>query len=110
MEYKQVDDIIIINAPESVDVEEAKVFSNFFQYFLSNGFRKFVINFSKTKFISSAFLSALVSFHSKLIKMEGNIVLSSISFTVRRVLEITDLSSLFLSFTDDNEAINYFSS
>lgn len=109
MKYYNVDNVIVIEAPESVDVNEAKEFSNFFQYFISKGFKKFVLNLSKTKFISSAFLSTLVSSHNKLIKLNGNIVLSNVSDTVTKVLEITNLKNLFLTFLNDQEALNYFS-
>ncbi|MCX8029369.1 MAG: STAS domain-containing protein [Brevinematales bacterium] len=108
MKYEEIDDIIVIQLPNAMNISESKDFSNLMEFLIQKGFSKFVIDFSKTGFISSAFLSIIVSNKKRLFETNGNIVLANISQNVEKILEITELISFFNIYPTVDEAINYF--
>lgn len=108
MKYEEIDDIIVIKLPQDINVSEAKDFSNLLEFFIQKGFSKFIIDFSNTKFVSSAFLSILVSTKKRLFSSKGNIVLSNISSNIQKIFEITELVSFFDIFISIEEAVEHF--
>lgn len=108
MRYEEVEDIMIIKLPQDVNVSEAKDFSNLLEFFIQKGFSKFVIDFANTKFVSSAFLSILVSAKKRLFSSKGNVVLVNVSSSIYKIFEITDLASFFDILTSVEEGIGYF--
>lgn len=107
MKYEELDEVIVIKLPADVNVSESREFSNLFEFFLQKGFSKFVIDFSEVKFISSAFLSTLVSGKKRLLFSEGNLTLANVSNSIYRIFEITELSSFFDIFNSVEEAVEY---
>lgn len=108
MKYEEIDDIILIRLPQDVNVSEAKDFSNLLEFFIQKGFSKFIIDFSETKFVSSAFLSILVSTKKRLFSSKGNIILVNINPNIYKIFEITELVSFFDIFHSTDEGIEEF--
>jgi len=108
MKYEEIDDIILIRLPQDVNVSEAKDFSNLLEFFIQKGFSKFIIDFSETKFVSSAFLSILVSTKKRLFSSKGNIILVNINPNIYKIFEITELVSFFDIFHSIDEGIEEF--
>lgn len=104
-----MDDIIIINLPNEVNVEETREFFNIFDFMIKKGFVKFIIDFTQVKFVSSCFLSAMLSSKKTLFSSNGNLVLANVSPKVYKILEITDLTSFFDILPSIEESIEYFS-
>lgn len=108
MKYEEIDDIILIRLPQDVNISEAKDFSNLLEFFIQKGFSKFIIDFSETKFVSSAFLSILVSTKKRLFSSKGNIILVNINPNIYKIFEITELVSFFDIFHSTDEGIEEF--
>lgn len=108
MKYEEIDDIILIRLSQDVNVSEAKDFSNLLEFFIQKGFSKFIIDFSETKFVSSAFLSILVSTKKRLFSSKGNIILVNINPNIYKIFEITELVSFFDIFHSIDEGIEEF--
>src|SRR5580692_9461011 len=69
-----------------------------------------VLQLAETDYIDSSGLGALVRLFGVLRSAGGGLVLCELSPTVRKVLEITNLNSLFPSYSSEKEAIEAFSS
>ncbi|MFN4245952.1 MAG: STAS domain-containing protein [Brevinematia bacterium] len=108
MKYKEIGDIILVNLPREISVEETMEFSNTFEFLTAKGFCKFILDFSQTKFVSSSFLSIMVSCKRSLFSSEGNLILVNVSPQIYKVLEITELVSFFDIFSSEEEGIDYF--
>ncbi len=65
------------------------------QQALENGERKFLIDFSRTGYIDSSGLGALVSISKKIREQGGDLRLSGLNEDLRSLFELTKLDTLF---------------
>lgn len=107
MRYEEIEDVLLIKLPIEINVEDTKHFSNTLEFFIQKGIKKFVLDFSDTKFVSSAFISILVSTKKRLGSLEGGLALVNVNQSVYRIFEITGLLSFFDIFSFLEEALEY---
>lgn len=67
--------------------------------------RKFVLNFSKVEFLSSAALGKLINFEKKVGTHQGELILTNIRPEIYEVFAITKLTKLFTIKDDEADAL-----
>ncbi|MFQ3927457.1 STAS domain-containing protein [Leptospira interrogans] len=92
-------EIDLYNAPEIKDViakliEEQKYYT--------------IINLEKVSYIDSSGIGALISSLSNLKKYQGGLKIINASGSVRKVFELTKLTSFFEIFDNESEAVSAF--
>ncbi|MCH1900299.1 STAS domain-containing protein [Leptospira interrogans] len=92
-------EIDLCNAPEIKDViakliEEQKYYT--------------IINLEKVSYIDSSGIGALISSLSNLKKYQGGLKIINVSGSVRKVFELTKLTSFFEIFDNESEAVSAF--
>ena len=75
---------------------------------LDNGERKFLIDFSRTGYIDSSGLGALVSISKKVREQGGELRLSGLNEDLRSLFELTKLDTLFAITDTADQAIAAF--
>ena len=79
-----------------VDEEQIRQFREAFEPVIEkNQHKKLIINFVNVRFMTSALLGLLVRIHKKLCDQGGQLQLSNLDPSIRRVFEITRLTSVF---------------
>lgn len=73
-----------------------------------NGERKFLIDFSKTGYIDSSGLGALVSISKKIREQGGELRLSGLNEDLRSLFELTKLDTLFAIADTSDQALAAF--
>ena len=73
-----------------------------------NGERKFLIDFSKTGYIDSSGLGALVSISKKIREQGGELRLSGLNEDLRSLFELTKLDTLFAIADTSDQALTAF--
>jgi anti-sigma B factor antagonist len=75
---------------------------------LDNGERRFVIDFSRTGYIDSSGLGALVSISKKVREQGGELRLSGLNEDLRSLFELTKLDTLFSISDSSDQAVEAF--
>ena len=70
--------------------------------------RKLILDFTDVKFLSSAMLGVLLNVHSKIGKLEGQVVLCGLRPELYKVFKISKLEKLFPSYADEAKALTVF--
>jgi anti-sigma B factor antagonist len=79
-----------------VDEEQIRQLKESFEPVIEkNQHKKLIINFVNVKFMTSALLGLLVRIHKKVCELGGQLQLSNMDPSIRRVFEITRLTNVF---------------
>jgi len=98
--HKSLETIELINAPEIKDIINKLIEERKYNV---------VINLEKVSYIDSSGIGALISSLSNLKKYQGGLKIINVFASVRKVFELTKLTSFFEIFSSEEEAINSFS-
>ena len=86
---------ISVMIPENFITDEVNEFRKKLLYLISNGEKKFIIDFSKCNFIDSTGLGVLISIHKKCIELNASFKLFAVNNpSVIKIFELTRLSSV----------------
>ena len=100
---------VTVLKPEGALVEScAAAFKQRIRHALGESMGRFVVDLSAVPFVDSAGLEALVELTEEMGKSGQAMRLCAANKTVREVLELTDLTSLFDHFEDANTAVRSF--
>lgn len=86
---------IIIKMPTNFSVEEAVQFRETIKDENNKGIYQFLIDFSECQFMDSTGLGVIVSSYKKCIENGGGIRLKSLNPNVKKIFELTRLTSVF---------------
>lgn len=110
--YEYIDDIVLLHVIGEVDLNSVKDFIKVLEKFRNEGKHQLIIECSNIRYIDSSGVGALLREKTKLTQIESykkkDVVLLNQSESLKRVLELTRLLSLFQTFSDRDEAIKYF--
>ncbi len=70
--------------------------------------RKLILDFTDVKFLSSAMLGVLLNVHSKIGKLEGQVILCGLRPELYKVFKISKLEKMFPSYADEANALTVF--
>lgn len=86
---------ITIIVPEMFSVEEASQFRDAVREHINHGRSSFLLDFGGCRFIDSTGLGVIVSSYKKCVENGGTIRLMSLNPNVRKIFELTRLTSVF---------------
>ena len=111
MEIKisETSNIPVIEVSGEVDLYQTNMIRDKVTELIGENKNKAIVNMSGVSYIDSSGLGALISCRTNMKKAGGDLKLSSLTETVRSVLEITKLSQLFDIYETDQEAVQGFS-
>lgn len=86
---------MVITIPESFSVDEASRFREDMRSHIQEGHTRFLLDFGGCRFIDSTGLGVVVSAYKKCVEEGGTIRLKGLNANVRKVFELTRLTSVF---------------
>jgi len=102
--------VMRINAPMlRGDQDSDELFDRLVDLVENTDRRKIVLDVGAIQYFASAALGKLVSLNRKARQAEARMVLCNVTPTVARILEVTHLADVLVSYNDEDEAVRSFS-
>jgi len=76
--------------------------------FIQEGIKKFVIDLGRVNWINSTGMGILLTEHSRVRKLGGDLKLSNVSSRIRSILYVTKMTLIFECFDDIESAVESF--
>ena len=105
---KDAGGVLVVNVEGQLIVGNRQELKTVVQEALDNGERKFLIDFSKTGYIDSSGLGALVSISKRIREQGGDLRLSGLNEDLRSLFELTKLDTLFAIADTSEQALAAF--
>ena len=107
MEIKNrtVDGIAVLDINGEIDLYNAPEIKETIKKQMDGGLKKVIINLDNVSYIDSSGIGALISSLSNLKKVGGGLKIIKINDTVRKVFELTKLTSFFEIYDSEDEAL-----
>ncbi|MFC1504162.1 STAS domain-containing protein [Spirochaetota bacterium] len=97
--------IIIFDIKGEIDLYNAPEIKESIKQQIDQGHKKVIINLENVSYIDSSGIGALISSLSNLKKIGGGLKIINVYDSVRKVFELTKLTSFFQIFNSEDEAI-----
>ena len=104
------DDIVILDITGEIDLYNAPEIKDIINKLIEEQKYNVIINLEKVSYIDSSGIGALISSLSNLKKYQGGLKIINVFASVRKVFELTKLTSFFEIFESEDEAVGSFSS
>jgi len=101
-------DIVILDVNGEIDLYNAPEIKDTINKLIEEKKYNVVINLDKVSYIDSSGIGALISSLSNLKKYQGRLKICNVSGSVRKVFELTKLTSFFEIYDSEQEAISAF--
>jgi anti-sigma B factor antagonist len=101
-------DIVILDVNGEIDLYNAPEIKDTINKLIEEKKYNVVINLDKVSYIDSSGIGALISSLSNLKKYQGGLKICNVSGSVRKVFELTKLTSFFEIYDSEQEAISTF--
>ncbi len=109
MNVRHAGDVAILDLSGRITLGEGSgMVRNTIKDLVSAGTRKILVNLQEVSYLDSAGLGELVGSYATITNLGGQIKLLHPQGKVRDMLAITKLYTIFVSFTDENEALRSF--
>jgi len=105
---KNAGGVLVVRVEGQLIVGNRQELKSVIQEASDNGERKFLIDFSKTGYIDSSGLGALVSISKKIREQGGELRLSGLNEDLRSLFELTKLDTLFAIADTSDQALAAF--
>jgi anti-sigma B factor antagonist len=102
---RDVEGIIILDIDGEIDLYNAPEIKDTIKKEMDAGHKKIVINLEHVSYIDSSGIGALISSLSNLKKIGGGLKIIHVYESVRKVFELTKLTSFFEIYDSEDEAI-----
>ena len=100
--------IIIIACPTQLTVNNSDELKNIFDEFIAAGKYKFVVDLTKTKYVDSSGLGAIVSRIANTRSNNGDVRIATVTPLIKTLLDVTNLNKILKCFDDVSKAISDF--
>lgn len=101
-------DIVILDISGEIDLYNAPEIKDIINKLIDEKKYNVVINLEEVSYIDSSGIGALISSLSNLKKYQGGLKIINVYASVRKVFELTKLTSFFEIFDSEDEAVNSF--
>ncbi|MDY6934054.1 MAG: STAS domain-containing protein [Spirochaetota bacterium] len=101
-------DIVILNIFGEIDLYNAPEIKDIINKLIQEQKYNVIIDLAKVSYIDSSGIGALISSLSNLKKYQGGLKIINVYASVRKVFELTKLTSFFEIYDSEEEAINSF--
>ncbi len=98
--------VIIIACPKQVTVNNSDELKNIFEEFVTAGMYKFVVDLTKTKYVDSSGLGAVVSRIAITRSNKGDVKIATAIPEIKNLLDVTNLNKIVKCFDNVSEAIS----
>ncbi|MFP4382893.1 MAG: STAS domain-containing protein [Spirochaetia bacterium] len=105
LKLKRKGDIYIINIEGEMDLYNAEQLRNLFHKMVGKNVTKFVFNMEKVTYIDSSGIGTLINIYSVTRKKKLKMLLSNVSGTTLKVMELTKLAGFFPLAPSINDAL-----
>ncbi len=102
---RNVDGIILLDIDGEIDLYNAPEIKDTIKKEMDAGHKKIIINLENVSYIDSSGIGALISSLSNLKKIGGGLKIIHVYESVRKVFELTKLTSFFEIYDSEDEAI-----
>ena len=102
------DEIVILDISGEIDLYNAPEIKEIISKLIDEKKYNVIINLEEVSYIDSSGIGALISSLSNLKKYQGGLKIIHVFASVRKVFELTKLTSFFEIFDSEEEAINSF--
>lgn len=106
---RETNDIVILDITGEIDLYNAPEIKDIINKLVEEQKYNVVINLEKVTYIDSSGIGALISSLSNLKKYQGGLKIINVFASVRKVFELTKLTSFFEIFDSEEEALTSFS-
>ncbi|MCX7653853.1 MAG: STAS domain-containing protein [Fervidobacterium sp.] len=101
-------DIVKFVLPEEIELTNSqeikrKVYENTFE----KGYKKILLDFSKTKYIDSTGLGVVIMIHKQSLMNAGTTAIINIDSNLRNLFKMTALDRIFNIFDDEKSAVSF---
>jgi len=109
MEIAIIDECIVkITMPEEVELTisqdlKRKIYENTFE----KGYKKVLLDFSKTKYIDSTGLGIIVAIHKQSLMNAGAAAIINLDNNIKSLFKMTALDRIFNIFDDEESAVGF---
>jgi anti-sigma B factor antagonist len=98
-------DVVILDISGEIDLYNAPEIKDIINQLIEEQKYNVVINLEKVSYIDSSGIGALISSLSNLKKYQGGLKIINVYASVRKVFELTKLTSFFEIFDSEDEAV-----
>jgi anti-sigma B factor antagonist len=102
-------DIVILDIAGEIDLYNAPEIKDIINKLIEDKKYNVIINLEQVSYIDSSGIGALISSLSNLKKYQGGLKIINVFASVRKVFELTKLTSFFDIYESEEEALNSFS-
>ncbi|MBN8219047.1 MAG: STAS domain-containing protein [Spirochaetes bacterium] len=100
-----VDGIVILDIDGEIDLYNAPEIKGTIKQQMDGGHKKIIVNLENVSYIDSSGIGALISSLSNLKKIGGGLKIMHVYDSVRKVFELTKLTSFFEIYDSEDEAV-----
>ncbi len=105
---RERDAIVILDIQGEIDLYNAPEIKDTIQKLIEEQKYNIIINLEKVSYIDSSGIGALISSLSNLKKYQGSLKIINVYASVKKVFELTKLTSFFEIFDSEDEAVSKF--
>ncbi len=102
------DDIVVLDITGEIDLYNAPEIKDIINKLIEEQKYNVIINLEKVSYIDSSGIGALISSLSNLKKYQGGLKIINVYASVRKVFELTKLTSFFEIFDSEEDAVASF--
>ncbi len=102
-------DIIILDINGEIDLYNAPEIKKNIKTQIDNGKHNIIVNLDKVSYIDSSGIGVLISSLSQLKKVGGGLKIINVYASVKKVFELTKLTSFFDIYENEQDAVQSFS-
>ena len=105
---READKVVILDIQGEIDLYNAPEIKDTMQKLIEAQKYSIIINLEKVSYIDSSGIGALISGLSNLKKYQGSLKIINVYASVKKVFELTKLTSFFEIYDSEEEAISKF--
>ncbi|MBV7273378.1 STAS domain-containing protein [Clostridium sp. PL3] len=100
-------DVKIICLDKEFYLDSTEHFEIIINKSIEGKYKKVVLNLKNVEFINSSILGEILRFYKELMRLKGELVISSLCEDIKNLLEITRIDKIIKIFDSETEAIEY---
>jgi len=103
-----IENVVILDVDGEIDLYNAPSLKEIIRQSIEARKYSIIINLGRVSYIDSSGIGALISSLSNLRRYQGGLKIINVTGSVKKVFELTKLTSFFEIFDDESEAVNSF--
>lgn len=108
MEKRMMGDIVKFVLPEELELTNAQeIKRRIYEETFEKGFKKVILDFSKTRYIDSTGLGVMVAIHKQALMNAGAVAFLNLDSNIKNLLKMTALDRILNIFDNENEALEF---